>query len=182
MDIGPLKRWLCLWLFVQVAIRDQPLPFTTTSTTPFEDEAQGCRCFNQILVYCWSILQSLSWLLTSFSKSPEGGSKLLCGFCSKRRTSKICYSFSALGQKQVFRGKKYHFQLFWRNLIGALFKLIDPFPVKRHWHLHEIIYSIEDPIFPLIHCFVCVWKLSVAKMAKSTLGIMDVEHFAQNMQ
>ena len=103
-------------------------------------------------------------------------------FVRKRTPPKSVILFLPWDKKQVFRGKKYHFQLFWRNLIGALFKLIDPFTVKPHWHLHKIIYSIEDPIFPLIHCFVCVWKLSVAKMAKSTLGIMDVEHFAQNMQ
>ena len=103
-------------------------------------------------------------------------------FVRKRTPPKSVILFLPWDKKQVFRGKKYHFQLFWRNLIGTLFKLIDPFPVKPHWHLHDIIYSIEDPIFPLIHCFVCVWKLSVAKMANSTLGIMDVEHFAQNMQ
>ena len=141
-------------------------------------------------------------------------------FVRKGAPPKSVILFLPWDKKQVFRGKKYHFQLFWRNLIGALFKLIDPFPVKPHWHLHDIIYSIEDPIFPLIHCFVCVissfdiilriirwWrctqkrlkqgpsppargnthiffhviplgKLSVAKMAKSTLGNMDVEHFA----
>ena len=103
-------------------------------------------------------------------------------FVRKRTPPKSVTLFLPWDKKQVFRGKKYHFQLFWRNLIGTLFKLIDPFPVKPHWHLHEIIYIIEDPIFPLIQCFVCVWKLSVAKMANSTLGIMDVEHFAQNMQ
>ena len=133
-----------------------------------------------VLVYCWSILQSLSWLLTSFSKSPEGESKITLRILFENAHLQNLLFFFCLGTKnRCFGAKSTIFSSFGGTW---LFKLIDPFPVKPHWHLHEIIYSIEDPIFPLIHCFVCVWKLSVAKMAKSTLGIMDVEHFAQNMQ
>ena len=73
-------------------------------------------------------------------------------FVRKRTPPKSVILFLPWDKKQVFRGKKYHFQLFWRNLIGALFKLIDPFPVKPHWHLHEIMKSDIS----LMHCFICV--------------------------
>ena len=90
-------------------------------------------------------------------------------FVRKRTPPKSVILFLPWDKKQVFRGKKYHFQLFWRNLIGTLFKLIDPFPVKPHWHLHEIIYGLwhrrSDISFdPLLYLFVKIIRSQNGKI------------------